>query len=117
MYPSKKPYSIDDQDNSLLNKTTNSNCSDSDSSIRSYALIETDPGELDHIIDLLKQFFPKTKIVEYHNQTQSSNIITTSQQQQSIENDEQISSNLGSQVEEIKKQWTKEKNMFLIFFV
>ena len=38
--------------------------SDVDSPVRSYALIETDPTELDRIIDILRQFFPNTRIVE-----------------------------------------------------
>jgi hypothetical protein len=45
----------------------NGNRSDVDSPIRSYALIETDPTELDRIIDILRQFFPNTRIVECNN--------------------------------------------------
>ena len=41
---------------------------DVDSPSRTYALIESDPHELDHIIDIFRQFFPKTRIVECHKQ-------------------------------------------------
>ena len=41
--------------------------SDLDSPVRSYALIETDSNELDRIIDILRQFFPNTRIVECNN--------------------------------------------------
>ena len=61
--PKEKSSSIDEQNT----------CLDADSGTRSYALIETDPNELDHIIDLLRQFFPKTKILEYNNHNQSTN--------------------------------------------
>ncbi len=95
MYSSKQKLTIDDQDNITLNKT--STRSDADSPIRSYALIETDPEELEHIVDLLRQFFPKTKILEYNNQNYSSHVITS--QQQSCESDDQTSSsNTNSQV-------------------
>ncbi len=95
MYSSKEKLIIDDQDNTSLNKTNT--CSDVDSPIRSsYALIETDPEELEHIVDLLRQFFPKTKIIEYNNQNYSSRVIAS--QQQSGESDDQISSNTNSQV-------------------
>jgi len=85
MYSSKKQLSTDDQDNTSLNK------SDVDSPIRTYALIETDPDELDHIIDLLRQFFPKTKIIEYNNQSHLSHTITS-------QYDDQTSPSTSSQV-------------------
>lgn len=41
--------------------------SDADApSSRTFALIETDAHELDQIIDVLRQFFPNTKILDYH---------------------------------------------------
>ena len=43
------------------------NRSDIDSPVRSYAVIETDSNELDQIIDILRQFFPNTRIVECNN--------------------------------------------------
>ncbi len=94
MYSPKQKLSIDDQDKTSLN--VSSTCSDDDSPTRSYALIETDPDELDRITDLLRQFFPKTKIIEYNNQRPSSQTITS--QQKSFESDDQISSNTNSQV-------------------
>jgi hypothetical protein len=86
MYSPKRKLSSDDQldndnqDNTSLN--IQSTRSDVDSPTRSYALIETDPNELDHIIDLLRQFFPKTKILEYNHSLHT----TVSQQQTSIGN-------------------------------
>lgn len=88
MYPSKQNLSVDDQDNPSLNQTGTT--SDVDSPTRSYALIETDPDELEHIIDLLRQFFPKTKIIEYNQKNTS--------QQQSFDTDDRISSTTNSQV-------------------
>jgi hypothetical protein len=82
MYSSKPKLSIDDQEKTSLNPT------DVESSTRSYAVIETDPNELEHIIDLLRQFFPRTKVIEYKSYSQRS----------SSENDEQISSNVNSPV-------------------
>jgi hypothetical protein len=79
MYSPPKQEDPSDSDNQLT-LNINSTCSDVDSPIRSYALIETNPDELEHIIDLLRQFFPKTKIIEYNNPHQSSRSITTSQQ-------------------------------------
>jgi len=69
------------------------NRSDVDSPIRSYALIETDSNELDRIIDILRQFFPNTRIVECNNsssdqsRTPSRSSLSTAppQQQTSIE--------------------------------
>jgi len=78
--PKRKLSSEDQLDSDNQGNTSsniNSTRSDVDSPTRSYALIETDPDELDRIIDLLRQFFPKTKILEYN---QSSH--TTASQQQ-----------------------------------
>ena len=61
---------------------------DVQSPARTYALIETDAYELEQIIDLLKQFFPKTKILDYNHTTQS----TTSQTQTSVTSQFLISS-------------------------
>jgi len=96
MYSSKQKLTIDDQDNTSLNKT--STHSDADSPIRSYALIETDPEELEHIVDLLRQFFPKTKILEYNNNRNYSSHVITSQQQSCESDDQTSSSNTNSQV-------------------
>lgn len=71
MYSSKSEFSIDEQE-----KTS---CSDTDSSTCSYAIIETDPNELDHIIDLLRQFFPRTKITEYSHPNSTPRIASTQQ--------------------------------------
>jgi hypothetical protein len=60
----KRKLSSEDQGNTSFN--INSTRSDVDLPTRSYALIQTDPDELDRIIDLLRQFFPKTKILEYN---------------------------------------------------
>ncbi|CAF1008633.1 unnamed protein product [Adineta ricciae] len=61
---------------------------DVQSPARTYALIETDACELEQIIDLLKQFFPKTKILDYNHTTQS----TASQAQTSVTSQFLISS-------------------------
>jgi hypothetical protein len=67
------------------------NRSDVDSPVRSYALIETDPNELDRIIDILRQFFPNTRVVECNNsssnpsRTTSRSSLTAAPQQTSIE--------------------------------
>ena len=53
---------------------------DPDSITRCYALIETNPDDLEHIIDLLRQFFPKTKIIEYNNPNVSVHLSATQQQ-------------------------------------
>lgn len=72
MYSSKTEVSIDEQE-----KTS---CSDTDSGTCGYAIIETDPNELDHIIDLLRQFFPRTKITEYNHPSR----ITSTQQTSTV---------------------------------
>ena len=78
MYSSKSKQSTDDQNSTEIDSTT-----------RSYAIIETDDcNELEHIIDLLRQFFPRTKIIEYKSYPQRS----------PSENEEQISSNVNSPV-------------------
>lgn len=66
--------------------------SDLDSPVRSYALIETDSNELDRIIDILRQFFPNTRIVECNNPSSNpsrspsrSSLVAAPQQQASIE--------------------------------
>ena len=88
MYSPKQHSSIDDPSdvNNQVHIPFNihSTRSDVDSPVRSYALIETNPNELDHILDLLRQFFPKTRIIEYNTPSHSSHLIT-SQQQTSIE--------------------------------
>lgn len=44
-----------------------------DRTTRSYALIEADPNDFDNIVDLFRQFFPRTRIVECnHQQRQTS---------------------------------------------
>ena len=72
--------------------------SDVDSPVRSYALIETDPTELDRIIDILRQFFPNTRIVECNNSSsnpsrtpsRSSLVAAAPQQQTSIESNSSL---------------------------
>jgi hypothetical protein len=106
MHSSKENSSTDDQqelssdiDNVKIGARTNTpssitgNRSDVDSPVRSYALIETDSNELDRIIDILRQFFPNTRIVECNNslsdqsRTPSRSSLSTAppQQQTSIE--------------------------------
>lgn len=87
---SKEKSFINNPDQTSLN--INRTYPDVDSSERSYALIETNPKELDRIIDLLRQFFPKTKIIEYNKQSHLSQTIT------SPESDDQLSANTNSQV-------------------
>jgi hypothetical protein len=87
---SKEKSSINNPDQTSLN--TNRTYPDVDSSERSYALIETNPKELDRIIDLLRQFFPKTKIIEYNKQSYTSQTVI------SPESDDQLSTNTNSQV-------------------
>ena len=78
MYLSKSKQSIDDQNST---------------DVRSYAIIETDDAnELEHIIDLLRQFFPRTKVIEYKSYPQRS----------PSETEEQISSNVNSPVRKRK---------------
>jgi hypothetical protein len=80
MHSPKENSSIDEQqeissdvDNVKIGARTNTpssitgNRSDVDSPVRSYAVIETDSNELDRIIDILRQFFPNTRIVECNN--------------------------------------------------
>lgn len=55
-----------------------------DSSVRTYALIESNAFELDQVVDLLRQFFPNTKVIECTNQTHLSNV-KIPQKQLSIE--------------------------------
>ena len=57
-----------DQHHDASSSTASRQCN-MDSPNRTYAIIESDPHELDHIIDIFRQFFPKTRIVECHNQT------------------------------------------------
>jgi len=71
--------------------------SDVDSPVRSYAVIETDPTELDRIIDVLRQFFPNTRIVECNNQSSNpsrtpsrSSLVAAPQQQTSIESNSSL---------------------------
>ncbi|CAF2628502.1 unnamed protein product [Rotaria sp. Silwood2] len=78
MHSSKENLCINDQ----LGLDKQDNRPDIDSPTRSYAIIETNPNELDHIIDLLRQFFPKTKVIEYSNQNHSPNPTIPQQQQQ-----------------------------------
>lgn len=72
------------------------NRSDVDSPVRSYALIETDSNELDRIIDILRQFFPNTRIVECNNtssnpsRTPSRSSLGTAPQQTSIESNSSL---------------------------
>lgn len=80
---------------SATGTTTSSNItgnrSDIDSPVRSYAVIETDSNELDQIIDVLRQFFPNTRIVECNNsssdpsRTPSRSSLAAAPQQTSIE--------------------------------
>jgi hypothetical protein len=99
MYSSKSKLSTDDdQEKTSVNPMT-SISSDVDLTTRSYALIETDADELEHIIDLLRQFFPRTKIIEYKSYRQRS----------SSETEEQISSNVNSPVKREKKTQTKQR--------
>ncbi|CAF0886480.1 unnamed protein product [Rotaria sordida] len=110
MHPSKQNSSIDEQqefssdiDNVRTGVRTNTpssitgNRSENDSPARSYALIETDPNELDHIIDILRQFFPNTRIVECNNASSNpsrtpsrSSLATAPQQQTSIESNSSL---------------------------
>ena len=76
MSSSKSEFSIDEQEKR--------SCSDADSPSGSYAIIETDPEELDQIVDLLRQFFPRTKITEY-NHPNHSPTITPAQQTSPVE--------------------------------
>jgi hypothetical protein len=71
--------------------------SDVDSPVRSYALIETDSNELDRIIDILRQFFPNTRIVECNNSSSNpsptpsrSSLAAAPQQQTSIESNSSL---------------------------
>lgn len=110
MHSPKQNTSTDEQqeissdvDNVKIGPRTNSpssitgNRSDVDSPVRSYALIETDSNELDRIIDILRQFFPNTKIVECNNSSSNpsrtpsrSSLATAPQQQTSIESNSSL---------------------------
>lgn len=110
MHSPKDNLSIDDQqdlssdiDNIKPNVRTNTpssttgNRSDADSPVRSYALIETDSIELDRIIDILRQFFPNTRIVECNNSSSNpsrtpsrSSSLAAPQQQASIESNSSL---------------------------
>ena len=75
----------------------NGNRSDVDSPVRSYALIETDSTELDRIIDVLRQFFPNTRVVECNNSSSNpsrtpsrSSSAAAPQQQTSIESNSSL---------------------------
>lgn len=77
--------------------STTGNRSDVDSPVRSYALIETDSLELDRIIDILRQFFPTTRIVECNNASSHpsrtpsrSSSLAAPQQQASIESNSSL---------------------------
>ena len=121
MHSSKQNLFVDDQsnayklDNRVFNGTnTGQNV---DSTLRCYAIIETDPNELEQIIDLLRQLFPATRIMEYKSHNLSSNAITSKQQAssdkstdcthnslllsksslESDSNNDQITSNINSQ--------------------
>ncbi len=104
MHSPKENSSTDEQqevssdiDNVKIGARTNTpssitgNRSDVDSPVRSYAVIETDSNELDRIIDILRQFFPNTRIVECNNsssnpsRTPSRSSLGTAPQQTSIE--------------------------------
>lgn len=109
MHSSKQNLSVDDQQELSsdidsvkigIRATTPSsitgNRSDVDSPVRSYALIETDPSELDRIIDILRQFFPNTRVVECNNtssnpsRTPSRSSLAAPQQQASIESNSSL---------------------------
>ncbi|CAF1075505.1 unnamed protein product [Adineta ricciae] len=110
MHSPRDNLSIDDQqdlssdtDNNKPNARTNTpssttgNRSDADSPFRSYALIETDSIELDRIIDVLRQFFPNTRIVECNNSSSTpsrtpsrSSSLAAPQQQASIESNSSL---------------------------
>jgi hypothetical protein len=69
------------------------NRSDIDSPARSYALIETDSNELDRIIDILRQFFPNTRVVECNTSSTDpsrSSLAAAPQQQTSIESNSSL---------------------------
>ncbi|CAF1084664.1 unnamed protein product [Adineta steineri] len=76
----------------------NGSRSDVDSPVRSFALIETDSNELDRIIDILRQFFPTTRIVECNNSSSSnpsrtpsrSSLAAAPQQQTSFESNSSL---------------------------
>ncbi|UJR08202.1 hypothetical protein I4U23_012475 [Adineta vaga] len=103
MYSPKRKLSNDEPIN--LHDQGNTMHSDVQSPTRTYALIETDAQELDQVLEILKQFFPKTKILDYNHTTQSTAIqpstsISSSYTSQflisSIDND-QTSTSLNSQ--------------------
>ena len=94
--------------------------SDVDSPFRSYAVIETDPTELDRIIDVLRQFFPNTRIVECNNQSSNpsrtpsrSSLVAAPQQQTSIESTSSLRvPNLGSNRYRSHSHSTSDKSSF-----
>jgi len=110
MHSSKENSSTDDQqelsseiDNVKIGVRTNTpssitgNRSDIDSPARSYALIETDSNELDRIIDILRQFFPNTRVVECNTSSTDpsrtpsrSSLAAAPQQQTSIESNSSL---------------------------
>ena len=110
MHSPKQNTSTDEQqeissdiDNVKIGLRTNTpssitgNRSDVDSPVRSYALIETDSNELDRIIDVLRQFFPNTRIVECNNSSSNpsrtpsrSSLAAAPQQQTSIESNSSL---------------------------
>lgn len=112
MHSQKQNPSIDDQPQQELNTENEENKlgprtntpssltgtrSDVDSPVRSYAVIETDPTELDRIIDILRQFFPNTRIVECNNSSTNpsrtpsrSSLVAAPQQQPSIESNSSL---------------------------
>ena len=110
MHSPKQNSSTDEQqeissdiDNVKIGARTNTpssvtgNRSDADSPVRSYAVIETDSNELDRIIDILRQFFPNTRIVECNNASSNpsrspsrSSLGVAPQQQTSIESNSSL---------------------------
>ncbi|CAF3691056.1 unnamed protein product [Rotaria sp. Silwood1] len=112
MYSSKENLCINEQ----LDTDKQNNLPDIDSPTRTYAIIETNSNELERIIDLLRQFFPTTRIIEYNNQNHLLNSTITQNRQTSFEsicispfsilskssfdsdsNNDQVSSNTNSQ--------------------
>ncbi|CAF1116096.1 unnamed protein product [Adineta steineri] len=119
MYSPKRKLSCEEQLNNdkqgNISSNVNNSYSDVDSPAPSYALIEADSNELEQIIDLLRQFFPKTKIHDYNHSLQTTKLREQQQQVQtsitknfasqflipsfdSDSNNEQVSSNSNSQI-------------------
>ncbi|CAF3243255.1 unnamed protein product, partial [Rotaria socialis] len=90
MHATKKDSFTDDQseigkqDNVILNPNSTT-CQDVDSPVRSYAIIESNSNELDQVIDVLRKFFPRTRIVEYNQSKNNLSNVTKPQKQTSIE--------------------------------